>query len=943
MSNTPIIPAFANNWTTNEKLLRKESLKESDEKIPDFWQVAALKKHEDSKYTITIVPTGAGKSIYAVFHAVERLKSPNTQVIIAVPQNQIGYGFRKHILDGGFIWDVDDEYFLSEQNASEANGALLEKFLKSDSNKLICSHATLVKNFDRIKEYLHTDCHIYVDEAHHSKIIAGEEDVFNKLGMVVSECVGRGVGIHLMTGTFLRGDTMSILSKELRDKFSVYKLEYDDYLKSRKSFNTFDFSFALAKFGMNGGYINAIGDIVGNKTNTAIFIPHRASNYAMADKVEEVCRVISQIIDREFVKEDLVEDKNGVLVVYSNRHKKKVKILDLVNDESDRKLKKQYIGDDATNKVDFIIALGMFREGANWTTCENAIICAPRNIVETLQIAGRTTRDLKGVARKHPHIYQIMAYNPLTGEEDVGELRAAINEYFTYVAASMLYEDYFNPIRFKKLFRSRTGKGDIDDNETGIDILDDDERIRVLDALLEIGVNSNSKEEFIEKANRYLIDAGIDITDNDIAEDFYTRNKNRTRLVLKEVSKLLPEIDMGVKENAFGHILQLTSIFGFNTFQRLREIVNFGEHASLEEHIKLKQERGYEKISDWDIDYRLKRIPANFYCYNQLKAIGWRDILFSPATVKLGLSEHESYKTAHKLYRAKDWGEHIKSNPNFPDNLYKYLPDAPFYKSLYSPKEKITVGEKYGRGLIVEEWMGEDKRGHNRKMVKCQCDCGKMFTTKYYSLKRGKTSSCGCYRSELTRERRLSKDWARETEVVKILKEKKILSEEDLQELGASRAVCYAIAKKHKIKLSKTENLIGKRYGKLLVKKQWMEDGESKSECVCDCGETWRGVTSRLKSKTTKSCGCLKHEIGDKISKPYKIICPKGNVLKGNNLSEFCKDKALSYSSLAKNVSQKRTQFHHRGYCLYHPKLVGTTHEERLEKGLYKKYIKLKK
>ena len=593
-SKTCICPVFVNTWIPNTHQFRVEY--STGEKIADAWQRDALEKHKFHKHTISSVPTGSGKSVFAVFHAQKWIKeNPKTKVIIAVPQNQIGYGFKQHLLEGGSIWDVDEEYFLSENNSSSSNVELFHKFLKSTSNKLICSHATLIQFFDKHKEQLDENCHIYIDEAHHSQI-CGESDnlTHNRLGEFITYCVELNAGVHLITATFMRGDTLTILPEKTRKKFSTYTLPFDEYLKSRKSFNSFSFSFAVSKFSGNGGYINTIGDIVGDKTNTAIFIPHRSTDYAMEDKLEETCLIISQIINDEFTKEDLVEDENGICEVYSNRHNRTIKILDLVNDDAKRLAKKSYIREDAAGKTDFIIALNMFREGANWTTCENAIICSPRNIVETLQISGRTTRDLKGVDRKNPHIYQIICHQPFLDDNE-GTLKENVNAFFNFLAVSMIYEDVYSTIKLRKsIDKIKRKRG------TTEKTLDDEETLNLFSNLLKIGVNSTSKDDFFEKARTYLTE-DLEIVDgiDDIIQDFYERNQKRTKLAFEKYSRTHTDIDMELKEHAFGNIVLFTSSIGLETFKKIRESLNYGEYATIPQHREVCEKLGIIKTSQY--------------------------------------------------------------------------------------------------------------------------------------------------------------------------------------------------------------------------------------------------------------------------------------------------------------------------------------------------------
>lgn len=55
------------------------------------------------------------------------------------------------------------------------------------------------------------------------------------------------------------------------------------------------------------------------------------------------------------------------------------------------------------------------------------------------------------------------------------------------------------------------------------------------------------------------------------------------------------------------------------------------------------------------------------------------------------------------------------------------------------------IGKKYGR-LTVVEYVGRDKR--SQIIVRCICDCGEERTVFLHALKKGNTSSCGCFNRE---------------------------------------------------------------------------------------------------------------------------------------------------------------------------------------------------
>ena len=66
------------------------------------------------------------------------------------------------------------------------------------------------------------------------------------------------------------------------------------------------------------------------------------------------------------------------------------------------------------------------------------------------------------------------------------------------------------------------------------------------------------------------------------------------------------------------------------------------------------------------------------------------------------------------------------------------------------PKIKDLTGQRFGR-LTVKGFSQKDR--HNKGHWVCLCDCGNVVDVETHQLKSGKTKSCGCLKSEKTRER----------------------------------------------------------------------------------------------------------------------------------------------------------------------------------------------
>lgn len=74
--------------------------------------------------------------------------------------------------------------------------------------------------------------------------------------------------------------------------------------------------------------------------------------------------------------------------------------------------------------------------------------------------------------------------------------------------------------------------------------------------------------------------------------------------------------------------------------------------------------------------------------------------------------------------------------------------------------------------------------------------------------------------------------------------------------------------------MPKTRNLMGERFGKLIVKEKLLEREDRYFTwcCQCDCGRECIVVPHELKAGKTKSCGCRKREIQENIQKQLTFV-----------------------------------------------------------------------
>jgi hypothetical protein len=115
------------------------------------------------------------------------------------------------------------------------------------------------------------------------------------------------------------------------------------------------------------------------------------------------------------------------------------------------------------------------------------------------------------------------------------------------------------------------------------------------------------------------------------------------------------------------------------------------------------------------------------------------------------------------------------------------------------------TGRRFGRWRVVS-YAGKSRWN-------CVCDCGVTKSVVSWTLRRGESTSCGCYASEQKSKRRL-------------------------------------------------KDKTGRRFGRLVVVKRAPKKGkEYRWHCLCDCGTTVTVGDSNL-SRNTRSCGRLKKRCG---------------------------------------------------------------------------------
>lgn len=396
----------------------------------------------NSQYLLLKAPPASGKSRALMFIALDKLINQGIKkVIVAVPERSIGGSFgTTDLMMHGFYanWEPNPQYNLCTPGGEKSKVEAFKRFLDSDEQILICTHATLRFAFEQLEEKRFDDILLAIDEFHH---VSADGD--NRLGELVRSILDKSTA-HMvaMTGSYFRGDSVPVLLPEDESRFR--KVTYNYY----KQLNGYEYlkSLGIGYHFYQGRYTSAISEILDTDKKTILHIPNVNSGESTKQKHKEVDTILDIIGEVEHV------DEHGVIHVKRHDDGKIIKVADLVNDDSKEREKiVNYLREiDSVDDMDLIIALGMAKEGFDWPYCEHALTVGYRSsLTEIIQIIGRATRDSEN--KTHAQFTNLIAQP----DAHDSEVKTSVNNMLKAITASLLMEQVLAPnFKFKPRFEN---------------------------------------------------------------------------------------------------------------------------------------------------------------------------------------------------------------------------------------------------------------------------------------------------------------------------------------------------------------------------------------------------------------------------------------------------------------------------------------------------------
>ncbi len=395
-------------------------------------------KERNSKHLLIKAPPASGKSRALMFVALDKLYNQGLKkVIVAVPETSIGASFSNtKLTEHGFFvdWTVEAKNNLCTSSGGDKSKVkAFIRFMSSDDQILICTHATLRYAFEELSVAEFNECVLAIDEFHH--VSTNDE---SRLGELVRQVMnGSNVQMIAMTGSYFRGDAVPILRAEDEMDFDKVTYTYYEQLNGYEHLKTLGIGYHF----YTGSYLDdgALNAVLDTTKKTIIHIPNvNAKESTQVGKHEEVGQIYGMI--GEWVEQD---PETGIEILQT-ADGRKLKVANLVEDEpKHRSQLDTYLAEvarDDIDGVDIIVALGKAKEGFDWPYCEQALTIGYRaSLTEIVQIIGRCTRD--SYNKTHAQFTNLIVQP--NGAQ--GDVQVSVNNMLKAITASLLMEQVLAP------------------------------------------------------------------------------------------------------------------------------------------------------------------------------------------------------------------------------------------------------------------------------------------------------------------------------------------------------------------------------------------------------------------------------------------------------------------------------------------------------------------
>jgi hypothetical protein len=531
----------------------------------------------------------------------------------------------------------------------------------------------------------------------------------------------------------------------------------------------------------------------------------------------------------------------------------------------------------------------MFKEGSNWTHAERAIICDYRgSVVELIQMCGRVLRDIPE-GEKHPEIYQILSI-PSGTEDEVK--RDWINDRICQFSSLLLLENIFDPVKNLKRISKVDESDDVEENYVDNGATSDN--IPVNYVVEACGGDTSQMEALLQDLSKLSIY-------NCKKEEFFTKAEELMKAegyVESYILGAISEVWRGYKKMAKRikkrHISELSDqIDMVDEYYPATCICNATSYIGLEKLDSIRevlgcrgQMKSFEEHKDYILNVLKCSTPA---AYDRVKNKKYGYYKFFWDIFVAYQSEEKSDIFPYLSESKSSLGEHIKFAT---ENRIKSNID--WVKAVKNSGRSDLYIDLASSPYSIAEITGNIRKGVLTDMEKRKID--ELF-------KAGKGI---VYISNF------------------IKRDDKSVRRYLVDNMG------YITRRHEKF------DLLNKTINNVYILEQYSKNGRTYIKGRCRCGEVFETIANSIVHGKTTSCGCFRRT---HKKKSVKFLDACGNVILSTGMRKTSRDLGLGKDTLSR-LFNYHIKYTPKGHCLYHPELEGITHQERLEKGLYEKYLK---
>lgn len=272
----------------------------------------------DAQYLLLKAPPASGKSRALMFIALDKLHNQGLKkVIVAVPEKSIGGSFGATDLKSyGFYadWLPNPQYNLCTPGGDKSKVKAFVRFMESDEQILICTHATLRFAFEQLDESKFDNCLLAIDEFHH---VSADKET-SRLGNLLHSVMNKSSAhVVAMTGSYFRGDGVPVLLPEDEEKFSKVTYNYYQQLNGYTHLKSLGIGYHFYQ----GRYTTAINEVLDTNKKTILHIPSPNAGESTKDKYQEVGTILDMVGEVDYQDPD-----TGIIYLKRHEDGKTIKI-----------------------------------------------------------------------------------------------------------------------------------------------------------------------------------------------------------------------------------------------------------------------------------------------------------------------------------------------------------------------------------------------------------------------------------------------------------------------------------------------------------------------------------------------------------------------------------------------------------------------------------------